>query len=242
MKFHLLYASSVTACFDLENTSPYYAHCAYDVAVNGAPALLGVRTNVFSLFDLEPEKEYSVVVGEESITFTTSGETGCISVKDFGAIGDGAADDTDAIQNAIHCCPVGGRVTVPAGTYYVRPLVLKSHITLELKEGALLLADTCEEHYPILPGSVSDARTGEEPVLREAMWRSDGTVDQLYLALRLAVAEELTPHAPLVLDDALVRFDDQRLAAALEVLGEISQTRQILLFTCQSREKNTQSL
>lgn len=80
------------------------------------------------------------------------------------------------------------------------------------------------------------ARTGEEPVLREAMWRSDGTMDQLYLALRLAVAEELTPHAPLVLDDALVRFDDQRLAAALEVLGEISQTRQILLFTCQSRE------
>ena len=86
------------------------------------------------------------------------------------------------------------------------------------------------------------ARAGEEPVLREAMWRSDGTVDQLYLALRLAVAEELTPDAPLVLDDALVRFDDQRLAAALTVLREISQTRQILLFTCQGREKNTQSL
>ena len=134
MKFHLLYASSVSACFELENANPYYAETAYDVTVNGAPALLGVRTNVFSLFDLEPEKEYSVAVGEESITFTTSGETGCISVKDFGAVGDGTADDTDAIQNAIHCCPVGGRVTVPAGTYYVRPLVLKSHITLELRK------------------------------------------------------------------------------------------------------------
>lgn len=80
------------------------------------------------------------------------------------------------------------------------------------------------------------ARTEEEQVLREALWRSDGTADQLYLALRLAVAEELTPDAPLVLDDALVRFDDDRLEAALEVLREIAQHRQVLLFTCQSRE------
>ena len=162
MKFHILYVSSVSACFELENASPYYAETAYDVTVNGAPALMGERTNVFSLFDLEPGKTYSVAVGEETITFTTAGETGCISVKDFGAAGDGVTDDTDAIQNAIHCCPAGGRVTVPAGTYFVRPLVLKSDMTLELKKGATLLADTCEEHYPILPGSVSDARTGEE--------------------------------------------------------------------------------
>ena len=52
MKFHLLYVSSVSACFELENASPYYADDAYDVTVNGAPALQGVRTNVFSLFDL----------------------------------------------------------------------------------------------------------------------------------------------------------------------------------------------
>ncbi len=77
----------------------------------------------------------------------------------------------------------------------------------------------------------------EETVLRESRWRSDGTVDQLYLALRLAVAEELTPQAPLVLDDALVRFDDTRLTAALEILKEAAGSKQILLFTCQSREK-----
>ena len=77
----------------------------------------------------------------------------------------------------------------------------------------------------------------DETVLHEALWRSDGTVDQLYLALRLAVAEELTPQAPLVLDDAFVRFDDDRLKAALTVLKEQAKSRQILLFTCQSREK-----
>ena len=81
------------------------------------------------------------------------------------------------------------------------------------------------------------AGAGEEDTLREALWRSDGTVDQLYLALRLAVAEELTPDAPLVLDDALVRFDDDRLKAALEVLKEIAKEKQVILFTCQSREQ-----
>ena len=80
-----------------------------------------------------------------------------------------------------------------------------------------------------------------ENTLRGTLWRSDGTVDQLYLALRLAVAEELTPTAPLVLDDALVRFDDERLAVALEILKEESKEKQVILFTCQSREQTLQA-
>ena len=82
------------------------------------------------------------------------------------------------------------------------------------------------------------ACTQEEDTLRAALWRSDGTVDQLYLALRLAVAEELTPEAPLILDDALVRFDDQRMAVALDILKEMGEAKQVILFTCQQRESN----
>ena len=80
------------------------------------------------------------------------------------------------------------------------------------------------------------AAAAEEDTLRASMWRSDGTVDQLYLALRLAVAGELTPDAPLILDDALVRFDDGRLATAMEILREEAKEKQVILFTCQSRE------
>ena len=43
---------------------------------------------------------------------------------------------------------------------------------------------------------------------------------------------------PLVLDDALLSFDDTRLHAALDYLLEESESRQILLFTCQEREGN----
>ena len=81
-----------------------------------------------------------------------------------------------------------------------------------------------------------DTATTEDIAIRSAQWRSEGTVDQLYLALRLAVARELTPNAPLVLDDALVRFDDVRHAAAMEILRQEAQRKQVILFTCQSRE------
>ena len=82
------------------------------------------------------------------------------------------------------------------------------------------------------------AGAGQEETLHDALWRSDGTMDQLYLALRLAVAEELTPNAPLILDDALVRFDDARMGAAVSILRELAQNRQVICFTCQGREKN----
>lgn len=78
--------------------------------------------------------------------------------------------------------------------------------------------------------------TGSEDTLHDILWRSDGTMDQLYLALRLAVAEELTPEAPLILDDALVRFDDKRMAAAVALLRQEAENKQVILFTCQSRE------
>ena len=69
---------------------------------------------------------------------------------------------------------------------------------------------------------------------------SKGTADQLYLAVRLAVCDLVLPGddpAPLVLDDALVNFDGKRLALALDLLRELAQNRQILLFTCQNRER-----
>ena len=73
----------------------------------------------------------------------------------------------------------------------------------------------------------------------EANQLSQGTEDQLYLAVRLAICEMVLPpenEVPILLDDALVNFDDERMAAALDYLLELSSQRQILLFTCQRRE------
>ena len=70
---------------------------------------------------------------------------------------------------------------------------------------------------------------------------SQGTADQLYLSVRLAICDMVLPQdkcVPIFLDDALVTFDDTRMAAALDYLVELSDQRQILLFTCQQRELN----
>lgn len=83
----------------------------------------------------------------------------------------------------------------------------------------------------------AEARQSGEPVTRQLLSLSGGTVDQVYLAVRLAICRlVLGDGAPMVLDDALVRFDDARLRAALALLRQESTSRQILLFTCQSRE------
>lgn len=74
---------------------------------------------------------------------------------------------------------------------------------------------------------------------REVHSLSQGTADQLYLAVRLAICDLVLPEekcVPIFLDDALVTFDDARMAAALDLLVELSEHRQILLFTCQQRE------
>lgn len=63
---------------------------------------------------------------------------------------------------------------------------------------------------------------------------SEGTRDQLYLALRLATLElHLTKGEPLpfVVDDILIAFDDNRTRVCLEVLAELSASTQVLLFT-----------
>ncbi len=74
---------------------------------------------------------------------------------------------------------------------------------------------------------------------RDAALLSAGTADQLYLAARLAICGLVRPPgsaAPIILDDALSNFDDDRCAAALKWLRQEAERRQILLFTCHSRE------
>jgi hypothetical protein len=59
-----------------------------------------------------------------------------VSVKDFGAVGDGVADDTAAIQAALTNAPVGATVVVPAGTFLTGSLSCNKQLTL-LVEGVL---------------------------------------------------------------------------------------------------------
>jgi uncharacterized protein YhaN len=67
---------------------------------------------------------------------------------------------------------------------------------------------------------------------------SEGTRDQLYLALRLATLEKhlgTGEPMPFVVDDILVGFDDNRTRVGLEVLADLASQTQVLLFTHHTR-------
>ncbi|MCQ2406398.1 MAG: AAA family ATPase [Oscillospiraceae bacterium] len=68
---------------------------------------------------------------------------------------------------------------------------------------------------------------------------SQGTKDQITLAIKLALNMTLLPDdkaCPIILDDALASFDDDRLFNAVKLLSGLSEKRQIILFSCTRRE------
>lgn len=67
---------------------------------------------------------------------------------------------------------------------------------------------------------------------------SSGLADQVYLALRLALAKVFSYQVdalPIILDDIFVRFDEERQQSALALLAELGREHQIWLFTCQQQ-------
>ena len=101
-----------------------------------------------------------------------------------------------------------------------------ARMTLNSFDGLRALLD--DDGRQVLVG----VRPGDSTLLVSGM--SEGTRDQLYLALKLAALRhhyDSHPPMPLILDDIFINFDDDRSAAAFEVLAELSGQAQILFFT-----------
>ena len=68
---------------------------------------------------------------------------------------------------------------------------------------------------------------------------SVGTIDQLYLSLRLSMVEDLSKETmPIILDETFAYFDDERLENVLKYINDKFKCHQIILLTCTKREKN----
>ena len=95
-----------------------------------------------------------VMVGQApALPKVAAGEARVCAVQKYGAVGDGKTLDTVAIQKAIDDCAGkdGGVVRLAGAAKFVSaPLVLKSHITLEVAEGTTLEGSTKHEDYPVL--------------------------------------------------------------------------------------------
>ena len=67
---------------------------------------------------------------------------------------------------------------------------------------------------------------------------SIGTIDQLYLSLRLSAMQEITEEKmPIILDEVFAYYDNERLENFLKYLNEYYKDNQIIIYTCSNREK-----
>ena len=162
----LLCVTSRSSSVLLDPDGLYEAREKWELFLNGERLGEEYRS-VTSLFDLEPDTDYLLesvtdTGKKESFSFRTRKETCSLDVRNFGAKGDGRTEDTAFLQAAILCCPEGGRVLVPPGDYITGPLFLKSHMTLEIADGAALRLLTDRERFPVFPGHIpADNPDGE---------------------------------------------------------------------------------
>ncbi len=68
---------------------------------------------------------------------------------------------------------------------------------------------------------------------------STGTIDQLYLSLRLSIIKELSEeNIPIFLDESFAYYDDERLKNILKFISDEFKNKQIIIFTCTTRERD----
>lgn len=148
----LLYVSSVSATFELDNQEIYYSKEKYDVFLNGEKVLENISTNVFSVFNLNPGTEYKVKIADKEISFKTLSVSEIITSE--GIDNTGSSDVTKQLQQLIDRAKDNALIQIKEGTYLITSLKLKSNITLNILKDAVLSASIKEEEYQEIPGEI----------------------------------------------------------------------------------------
>ncbi len=137
-------------------------------------------------------------------------------------------DEIDAMDMACDTISqLAERIKEAAGTYVNR------------EAGEMLKGFTAGRYDSISAGADLDIRLNSRDGMISVGELSQGTADQVYMALRLAAIRFISGGEdiiPLVLDDSFAQYDDERLLTALRFLAE-NYHGQIVIFTCQSREE-----
>jgi uncharacterized protein YhaN len=113
-----------------------------------------------------------------------------------------------------------------------------------LREASTLFARVTGGRYPRIvqaDGRESFVVVAADGTHRSPSELSQGTKEQLYLCIRLGLVAELARNGrslPVVMDDVLVNFDDERAIAMAEVLAAFAEEHQLLFFTCSSRTRD----
>lgn len=109
---------------------------------------------------------------------------------------------------------------------------------LAKKVGGIFSNLTNGKYDEILIDEKFDARIKKDLGYAEQEILSEGTLDQLYFSVRFGIIELVGEKSlPVFLDDAFIRYDEKRLNEVLSFLYEYSKNGQVIVSTCQIREK-----
>lgn len=144
---------------ELQNEHAYFCGREYELYLDDQ--LYGVfKQNVVAIYGLEPKRIYNIKIknAEEELGFVveTQAVTYLINVHDYNAVGDGQQDDTAAINTAIYTAPAGAVIYIPAGTYLVSQVYLKSGVDLYLEKGSIIKQNTNRNSLGIIKGYQKD--------------------------------------------------------------------------------------
>ncbi len=202
-----------------------------------------VQSDVEALTFDEAKLEYEHRMAERrlsSLTVQTAELQGAIA-----AVGDAAAMEAELerVRDELETVREHGEV-VELALWALKSAdeLLRSRFSPQITaETGRLLAELTDGKYSAVllePDLKLSVREENGVLMRPAAAMSCGTADQMYLALRLAMCHRLLPEgAPLILDDALVNFDETRTKAALKLLFAEAEKRQVILFTCREIEE-----
>lgn len=142
-----------------------------------AKRVLGVLMGVILVFGT------ASLYGHDNQDLVASGNKAAqakvFNIKNYGAIGNGVAMETEAIQKTIDACHAagGGIVWIPAGDFQIGTIRLKSNVTLSLDYGASLLGSQNLADYPT--EGLDDPREGGPRCLIYAMNETNITIEGL---------------------------------------------------------------
>ena len=158
MDCRVCWRNARAAVIELDDGGLFETFFSWKIYVNGERRGTTKKVEIY-VDGLQPGRRNVVrfVSGSEihEVGVTTPEESATIDVRDCSARGDGEHDDTANIQVAIMACPEQGRVLVPAGRYLVKSLFLKSSISIELMEGAKILARYDRDALAYIPGTLT---------------------------------------------------------------------------------------
>ena len=147
--FRVIHVSPVSVSFEADNDLAYYNSDSVDIYVNGVLYRQNENRNVFTVFDLEPGKVYSIGINDEEITVETKKVNRIFNVLEYGVENDGSVLVTEKIQKLLDECN-DDMVVFPEGKYYSGPLNIHSNTCLYFKKDAELIGSNNRADYPII--------------------------------------------------------------------------------------------